>query len=1012
MPHNRFLPTIRSKLYSLVLFMFIPILLLQAVMLYNRVQGRQAIEFQENLEVARAVAGTWNMFVESVLHQELAICINLTMSQDFSTDQMNRILEANRAALPAIRNFAWVNPLGRIIASNMEEVIGEEIADRPFARVIFEGKDWSVSDLMFSRGTGEPVFFISRGIRNGDGKLLGMVVGAVRAERLRDILGLKLSHGGAVSILDGQATMVDCYPPREMKWEDRDYLQKRPALRDALHGEEITGIFPNPSNGEDRIVTCTPSRFTDWIVCVSRSKAEVMDRIWSQAIRQFSLSLLLTGIIFIAAFLLSHEIASAIKRLREYAAALGRGEPNRRVDFKGSMELQELASSFHAMADEIGNREEMFRRSEEKYRELVENANCIITRLDLDGRVTFFNEFAQKFFGYSEEEILGRHVVGTILPETDSARLDLSATLDEVIRNPDQYAAHEHENIRKNGDRAWVMWANRALLNEEGNVCGILGIGADITARKKAEGSLRKSEQEKTAILGSLKDVAVEYLDAEMRVIWTNSATEHVFNLPSEEIKGRICYEAIHHLSEPCEGCTAVKSVQTGTPQEGEVVRADGRAWLVSSNPVKDSTGRVTNVVNAAMDITGRRRMEEALRAEIMERKQIEAIRRLDEARLEALWQLSHLTEASITHIPKFSLEQLVRLTESKVGWVGFLDETGTTLTVHGWPETRQGQRLPIENADIFAEAIREKKVIVKNDYSCPDLDMGETSGIVAPISRIMVVPIFGNDRVVAVAGVGNKPEEYNPSDARQITLLMDGMWKIMQREKAEKSLRESESLAAMGRAMAAVAHDMKTPLIAIGGFASLALKHIENGSPIRDKLEIVVKETRRMENMVKSLLDFSRPLKLDRTEGDLASLAAECITIVTPLAWARKVLIHSRFDRCVAAAVRLDFMRMKQVLINLLSNAIDASQEGGEVVIECALKQDKLSISVIDSGCGIAADKKDEIFSPFYTTKKGGTGLGLPIVKKIVEAHLGYIEVLDNPDKGMTFRMELPISE
>jgi signal transduction histidine kinase len=79
---------------------------------------------------------------------------------------------------------------------------------------------------------------------------------------------------------------------------------------------------------------------------------------------------------------------------------------------------------------------------------------------------------------------------------------------------------------------------------------------------------------------------------------------------------------------------------------------------------------------------------------------------------------------------------------------------------------------------------------------------------------------------------------------------------------------------------------------------------------------------------------------------------------------------------------------------------------------MECALKQGKLSINVIDSGCGIAADKRDEIFSPFYTTKKEGTGLGLPIVKKIVEAHLGSIEVIENPHRGMTFRIEIPFEQ
>ncbi|MHC1729067.1 MAG: PAS domain S-box protein [Syntrophobacteraceae bacterium] len=1021
MPFNRWLPTIRGKLYCLVLTMLVPVLLLQAGYLYERFQGRQASEFQVNLEMARAVAGTFNAFVQDVLHQELAICINLTMPQDFTIEQMNRILEANRSALPSIRNFAWVTPQGRIIASDLARVIGQDIAARPFIRDIVEGSEWSVSDLSLSIGTGEPVFFISRGIRDGEGKLLGIVVGVVRAERLKAILGLDLSRSGSITILDSMAMLVDSYPQREFKWEERNYSQKRPGISQAFEGKEVTGTFPsfsNLSDGEERIVTCTPSGFTKWVVCVSRSKREVMAPIRSQAIQQSALSLLLTAVIFVAAFFLSHGIVGPIGKLRDYAMALGRGEPMQSVEFKGSVELLDLASSFNAMADEIGIREKALRRSEEKYRELVENANCIITRLSLDGSITFFNEFAQEFFGYTEEEILGRHVIGTIVPERDLAADDLRTMFEGVLRNPEQHASHENENMLKNGDRVWIMWANKALFDEQGNVCGILGIGTDITARKNAEDALRKSEQEKTAILGSLRHVAVEYLDPELRVIWTNSTTEQVFSLTPEELKGKKCFEAIHGLSEPCRGCTAIKAVQTGEPQEGEIIKADGRAWLVSSNPVKDSSGKVTNVVHAAMNITRRKQREEALRAEIAEREQVEAIRRLDEARLEALWQLSQMTESSTYQTAKFSLEQLVRLTESEVGWIGFLDECETSLTFHGWPEidvqdstmANEPLHVPVERADIFRDAIREKRVVVIDGYSGSNKEMNGYLERHGPLARIMIIPIFENDRIVAIAGVGNKAEEYNPSDARHITLLMDGMWKIIQRDRAEKTLRESESLAAMGRAMAAVAHDMKTPLIAIGGFARLALRHIETGSPIQDKLEIVVNETRRMENMVKSILDFSRPLELEWANGDIASLVAECLMIVSPLAQEKKVQVCSRLDPCVIPGVKLDFMRMKQVLINLMTNAIQASQEDDEVTIQCYINGRNLFIKVIDCGCGISAEKRHEIFSPFYTTKKEGTGLGLPIVKKIVEAHHGRIEIFDNPDKGMTFQVKIPI--
>jgi signal transduction histidine kinase len=108
---------------------------------------------------------------------------------------------------------------------------------------------------------------------------------------------------------------------------------------------------------------------------------------------------------------------------------------------------------------------------------------------------------------------------------------------------------------------------------------------------------------------------------------------------------------------------------------------------------------------------------------------------------------------------------------------------------------------------------------------------------------------------------------------------------------------------------------------------------------------------------------------------------------------------------------VIFDVLRMKQVLLNLLTNAIEASPEGETVIVSSFRKRGQLIIDVRDHGCGISHDKRGEIYSPFFTTKNGGTGLGLPITKKIVEAHQGRLEVFDNTEKGVTFRVVISIS-
>jgi PAS domain S-box-containing protein len=189
----------------------------------------------------------------------------------------------------------------------------------------------------------------------------------------------------------------------------------------------------------------------------------------------------------------------------------------------------------------------------------------------------------------------------------------------------------------------------------------------------------------------------------------------------------------------------------------------------------------------------------ERLKKEIEERTHTEQSLRLEEARLDALLRLSQMSEEPLDKITGITLEQAIALTQSKIGFLGFLNEEGTVYTLHSVSKdvvkecnvTGNPMHWPVADAGIWADSIKQRKTIFINDYSKPHpRKKGIPPGHV-PIERFMVVPIFEGKKIVAVAGVGNKTHDYDKSDERQITLLLSGMLACTQKNLARQALHE-----------------------------------------------------------------------------------------------------------------------------------------------------------------------------------------------------------------------------
>jgi PAS domain S-box-containing protein len=216
--------------------------------------------------------------------------------------------------------------------------------------------------------------------------------------------------------------------------------------------------------------------------------------------------------------------------------------------------------------------------------------------------------------GVKATEMLGKGNYEYALPFYGTRR----PILVDLVLMPKEQLQGKYDSIYRDGNTLTVeifipafgpkgsyLWAKASpLYDVDGGLAGAIESIRDITERKRTEEALLKSEQEKEAILSGLKNVAVEYLDPMLRIIWVNSAVQRSTGLSMDALRGRFCYEAIQGLKEPCPGCVAVEALMDGQSHEGELATPDGRSWAARSNPILGAGGEVQGVVHVAVNIT------------------------------------------------------------------------------------------------------------------------------------------------------------------------------------------------------------------------------------------------------------------------------------------------------------------------------------------------------------------------------------------------------------------------
>ena len=618
--------------------------------------------------------------------------------------------------------------------------------------------------------------------------------------------------------------------------------------------------------------------------------------------------------------------------------------------------------------------------SEEKYRELVENANSIILRRDPTGTITFFNEYASRFLGFSRDEIIGRNVVGTIVPSIDSAGKDLAQMILNIGAHPEQYKNNENENMCKDGTRVWVAWTNKPILNDQGRCVEILCIGNDITKRKQIEEELmvsrnRLSKAEIISRCGNwefdLESKRVLSSDGARRIY---GMLDRVWTIP--EVQEIPLPEYRDMLDAALQGL-----VNKNLPYNVEFkIRRPDTGEIVDIHSVAEYDGHRNVVFGVIQDITNRKQAEKA------QRESEDKYRTLIET-----------TDTGFVIIDKDGLVLDANLEYVRLTGHHDLSEIVGRSVLEWTADSEKSQ-----NTAAIKTAL--EKGYIRN----LEIDYVDSRGNITPVEiNATTMEIKGKTQIITICR--NITERKRADEENQ---------------KLQDQLAQAQKMEFVGRLAGGVAHDFNNMLSVILGHTELALLQVDLEQPLHDNLEEIHKAAEHSAELTRQLLAFARKqtiaprvLNLNETVDGMLKMLRRLIGEDIDLTWIPGGDLWQ---------IKIDPAQIDQILANLLVNARDAIAGVGKVTIEtenvefdeayCAMHAgfipgEYVKLSVSDTGCGMEQEILAHIFEPFFTTKETGkgTGLGMATVYGIVKQNNGFINVYSEPGKGTTFKICLP---
>ena len=672
---------------------------------------------------------------------------------------------------------------------------------------------------------------------------------------------------------------------------------------------------------------------------------------------------------------------------------------------------------------------------------IIESAEDAVISKSLEGVIMSWNKGAERIFGYTADEIVGKHVT-VLIPED---HIDEEPTILSRLRAGERIEHYETIRRRKDGTLIDISLTVSPIFGPGGRIVGASKVARDITEKLRAQRALDESSARLNLALAAAR-LGDWSWDAATDVVKLSDTAADIFGVPpGSQMTWAQMRELLHEEDRERARVAVERAAAEHSDYDIEyrVVGRDGvgtRWILAKGRALYEGGGRLTGMLGVVQDLTERKLAVQTLREQSEALGIINDLGQVISAELDLHKVVQAVTDAA------------TELTGARFGsfFYNVLDERGASYmlyTLSGVPREAFAHFPMPRNTDIFAPTFAGEGTVRISDVH-KDPRYGKNSPYYGmpeghlPVTSYLAVPVLSRSGEVVGGLFFGHPEEGVFTErherivegmASQAAIAMDNarLYEAAQRgrEQAERAAEENERLyretqeanRLKDEFLAMLSHELRTPLTAILGWAHMLRTGQFDENSIGGAYETIERNARAQAQLIDDLLDVSRiitgKLRLDMRAVNPNNFIDSAVEAVRPGAESKGVRIRKILDTGVIS-VAGDPVRLQQVVWNLLSNAVKFTPRGGLVQVRLSRVNSHVEIAVGDTGQGISPEFLPHVFDRFrqadqkITRQHGGLGLGLSIVRHLVELHGGTVRAESEGDgRGSTFTVTLPVA-